>query len=67
MSLKLTEAQITVAIHALRVAADRFADDANNMRDMAKIHGATFASLAEHFDGQERDSRKLADFLEETT
>lgn len=57
----LTESQLSTAVNALRVAADRFVEDAKTMREQ----GEPFAGLAEQFERQERDSRNLAAYLED--
>lgn len=58
-TLEWTEREIHTAIHALRLAAERFNEHAVTMR------GAGMANLAEEFERQTVDSRQLADKLEE--
>jgi propanediol dehydratase small subunit len=58
-TIKMTDDDIQTAVHALRVAAERFQDDALTARE------AGHPRLAEQFIRQATDSEGLAEQLEE--
>lgn len=58
--MNLTDKQVWTAINALRVAADRYTDDAAAMR----AAGGAYTRVAEQFDAQVNEARELADKLE---
>jgi hypothetical protein len=60
--MNLTDAQIWVAVNALRVAAARYAEDATAMRAQGSEQ---YNSVARQFDKQEKEARELADHMEE--
>lgn len=55
--MKLNENDVMFLVHALRVAADKFDEDAKVVRESERVSAA--------FDGYARRSRKLADRLED--
>lgn len=59
--MKLTEKQLFTAVNALRVAADRYAEDASTMR----AQPGNYSGLAPQFELQEKEARALADYMEE--
>lgn len=65
--MNLTEKQCSVAIHALRVAADQFDADEIDMRELGMGVAGTYGalSLADQFKRQAKESRELADYIEE--
>ena len=58
----LAGSEVSTATHALRVAADRFDADIKTCLDLSSPEGRR---LAEQFERQARESRALADRLED--
>lgn len=66
MKIEITSQEISVAVHALRVAAENFEKDAKVCREESQRGmGESYSRLAEQFDRQVSESRELASKLEE--
>jgi hypothetical protein len=61
MNINLNERDASTVVNGLRIAAERYDEDAALFR---KQPGEGLHRLAEHFDGQAADARRIADAVE---
>jgi hypothetical protein len=65
MIRELTESERTTITNGLRVAAERFQEHVKSFREDPDLTKPAYKGLADQFEKQDRESRELADLIDD--